>query len=157
MPLSDDQFERLVLKILEPKHQQSHHNFDKTIIDSLQKIAVALTAAGVIWLVGGVNEMQKDISVIKVNQAQNKSDISEFQEFTKKPRFSFDDFRSQVLPIIQRLEQNEYKLRERTGWMDYTSKKVSMLEGKYEIILEKLSGINKDISHISQSLKPKGE
>ena len=119
----------------------------------MQKVAVSLTAFGVVWLVGGVNEMQKDISVIKVTQTQNKEQINEFKDFTKKPRFSFDDFISQIQPLKQRLEQNEMKLIQRSEWMNSTAERVSKLEGKYEIILEKLNTINKDISTISDSLK----
>ena len=154
--MNDAQLEKLITALKPEKEEKNRRgllNAEFAIVDVLQKVAVSLTAFGVVWLVGGVNEMQKDISVIKVTQTQNKEQINEFKDFTKKPRFSFDDFISQIQPLKQRLEQNEMKLIQRSEWMNSTAERVSKLEGKYEIILEKLNTINKDISTISDSLK----
>ncbi len=112
-----------------------------TISDNIMKIAVTICTAGILWLVTSVSALQNQMTEITVKHSVTEKALERLDLFTQKPRFTADDFRSNLAPVKQKVERHSEQLSARQTWMDSTNHRLAILEGNHAMVMEKLNQI----------------
>jgi len=76
------------------------------ITEVVFKFISTLSMALVMWTLTTVNSMQKDMIQLSSDAAYMRQAISEMKQFTAEPRFTQEDFDSQIKPLIQSITIN---------------------------------------------------
>lgn len=135
-----DLIELLNIKQPRPKKDTSE------LLESLTKIAVAVCTAGIIWLITTVNNLQQDVNTTKIHTefiTQTNNELKErvenlqgqFHSFSKKPRFSHDDFVLEIKPLNQTVDRH-------TDSISKLEEKLNNIELKYNTLKSQLSVSN---------------
>ena len=76
------------------------------ITEVVFKFISTLSMALVMWTLTTVNSMQKDMIQLSSDASYMREAISDMKQFTSKPRFTQEDYDSQMKPIIQAIAKN---------------------------------------------------
>ena len=108
--MKDEQFETL---LLEMRRQQADQpvTVKHDMVDSLSKIGTALCVAGILWVANGIDQQGNKLIEISVNQGNISSEIDKFNEFTKEPRFTRENFVAEMRLYDNRLLRVENELK----------------------------------------------
>lgn len=118
--MDDAQLQTLIRALDDrPKASQS-----KEVVDGLSKLAVGLCLAGILWVGTQINQQDRKLIEIEVNQKQIVSQMHSFQKFTDAPRFTRPDFLSEMRLYEKRLELIEQELRYRSEFMNETNERL---------------------------------
>ena len=113
--------------------------------DNIMKIAVTICTAGILWLVTSVSALQNQMTSITVKHSVTERSLERLDRFTQEPRFTVDDFRSNLAPVKQRVERHSELLSSRQTWTDTTNHRLATLEGNHAMVMEKLNQIAQNI------------
>lgn len=105
-----------------------------SMFDALSKILITLITLGIVWLIGTTNNLQKENISIVAAQLSMKEDLAELKEFTKEPRFTKQDYISEVQPMRDILERHEGELNDRDDWMRRTEAQLSVIENDISLL-----------------------
>ena len=97
--MNDDQIKKLVEAIKQQRTSKAS--------DYILQIGVALCIAGILWVGSQIVNLDKSLAVVQQQQLDLKANISRLNEFTKKPRFTQDDFNTEIKSVLQEIRHNQ--------------------------------------------------
>lgn len=114
--MNDEQLLKLA-KIIAPEKK------DSNIADNLQRIGVALTVAGLLWVGTEITGLDKSLAVMQETQrsAQIQNDrrleamqlrVEDNASKLSKPRFGDDDFKVGIAPILQKIDLIQINIKD---------------------------------------------
>ncbi len=135
MQLTEEQFAQL-MSATPNKAPSTQVNVESMqgFVDNAVKFLVAMSTAGVLWLVNTTNQLQNDMVELKTRGAGYESTLLELKEFTKMPRFTQESFVQAVAPMQQMLLQHDDEIRRRNVWVTTTEAQVNRLEQSLEFL-----------------------
>lgn len=102
------------------KDSRQPESESKKLLDSIIKIATGLTSIGIIWIGSSILELSREVNDLKVR-------FEYVQEFTKKPRFTSDDFGQKIAPLVQDLDNVQRTLDKREVWIEQTNETINAI------------------------------
>lgn len=113
------------------------------LVEAFSKSAPAVIAAFIIGFSAFALNSYMQLSKLQIAVFSLTEDV---EKFTQKPRFSRDDFRAEIAPIMQLVQSHEDEFRARRGWM--TRMEPLILKNEIAII-----GLDKDLDDLQNNLR----
>lgn len=122
--------------------------------DVVVKVLVAVCTAAVLWTANSVNNNTQTIGAMQVEarvwRAGIDEDISKLKEFAEVPRFTDAQDTAKLAPISQMVTRHDAELNERGIWIRQVDSKITSIENRYEVILDKLSEVNTQLKLLTE-------
>lgn len=122
--MKDEQFIQLITAMKPKEPVEVKHD----LVDNLSKIGVALCVGGIMWVGGQIQAQDRKLIEIGANQAHIARKIQTFEAFTEKPRFTKEDFITEMRLYEKRLDLIEGELKVRSNFMSETNRRLEGYE-----------------------------
>lgn len=133
MNAEDREFISELLKAQSEQNQPAPSKRDSYDIPDLAfKSLSTITMLLVVWIFSTVNDMQKSVSNIQIDNEYTKTSVQKISDFTEKPRFTQDDFNNRIEPIIKQLNVNTAELNSRSSFIENTRDALTRLDLRFE-------------------------
>ena len=122
------QMMQMMLSSMKPESS----NDKASVVDSVVKVLVTISTAGILWLLTSVSTMQTDIATLSTQQQKTMLNMKKLERFTEQPRFTHDNFQQAIAPIQQTSFRNEQELASRRPWIKSIEDEVRSLRVELE-------------------------
>lgn len=133
MNTEDREFITELLKAQSDKNQTKNskrNNYD--LPDLAFKSLSTITMLLVVWIFSTVNDMQKSVSNIQIDNEYTKTSVQKISDFTEEPRFTKDDFTNRIEPLIKQINVNTAELNSRSSFIENTRETLTRLDLRVE-------------------------
>lgn len=104
--------------------------------DVLIKVGTSVSTAGILALAGLIASFNSDINTLTIQQQYANEQMKQLQvkldKFTEKPNFTLEDFKAEMAPIAQKVDNHEDQLSGRSEWMDKINARMSKIEAELQ-------------------------
>ena len=126
MTTKDKEFLMEMAKAMKPpKSEKSDLN---RVLENVYKLASTMSIAAIMWIFGTLNQVKQDVSNIKIENQYTKEAIQNINAYTSQPRFTKENFDTQITPIINSINKNTAELNARNSLMESVSQRLLKLE-----------------------------
>lgn len=132
MTTEDREFISEILKSQASKKEKAEKEKSYDLPDLAFKTLSTITMLLVVWIFSTVNEMQKSVSNIQIDNEYTKTSVQKISLFTEQPRFTQDDFISRIEPLIKQLNLNTAELNSRSSFIESTRESLTRLDLRVE-------------------------
>jgi len=109
----------------------------KKLMDMFFKFISAASMALIFWIFGSVNTLKEDNGNIKKDLQYLTQKVESINDFTQQPRFTKDDYNTQITPLLNQVNKNTAELNSRGQFMEDTQSRLIKLEYKMEEVQRK--------------------
>ncbi len=114
------------------KKESNSGDANKIVMSYISKGFYGVIMGLIFWIGTTVKGNTTLIEKVVIDNQYIRKDIEEIQEFTKKPRFTLDDFKSSIIPIREAVERNTAELLKRNTFMENTDHKIQELTSRVQ-------------------------
>lgn len=138
MEMTPEQFNTLLDAI------KSNHKSDSTkMLDNVWKVASTIGLALILWIFQTTQSLDKRTAVMEQGMLNNTKGLQEIQAkvdtFTEKPRFTQENFNSQISPILTTIQSLNSELKnvedaaeKSEGRLQTIELQISLMQQKYQ-------------------------
>ncbi len=119
--MNDKQMQELI-SALNKKNEKV--NLSEVIL----KIGVPLCLAGIIYVANQLPSLDKKMALMENNQVALTKQIASITRFTETPRFTKQNFETEMKIYEQRIALMELELKKRNGFMNLTEDRLRRIE-----------------------------
>jgi hypothetical protein len=134
--MKDEQYMSL-LQAVKGNHQSDQNKMLENVWKVVSTIGLALT----FWIFTTTQQLDKRTAVMSTNQEKNTEELTRLNlkvdGFTEKPRFTQDDFNTQLGPVLSEISKINQELDSREKFMDDTENRFQSLELKISVLQNK--------------------
>lgn len=114
--------------------------------DKVKDVVAVLAVAAICWAAVAMTSVNTQIGIIN-------SKMESFQKFMEEPRFTKDDFRAELRPVSQSIENNTKELNYRRVWIQDSDKRFNDIDRRFMRLESNIETTSNDIREIKTLLK----